>query len=274
MTDLHTHSSASDGTLSPIELVQYAAKKGVSIFALTDHDTVAGLDQAIKCASEYDITLIPGIEMEITCPTGEFHMLGLGIKDWTSGLLPVLARLKIYRKERNKKILHKIQNHGIPVLYRDVEVLAGGEIVGRMHFAQLLIQHKLVKSIREAFTRYLGNGLPFYEERQTLAADEAIDAIHKAGGKAVIAHPYSLHISWTNLENKLYELKQLGLDGIEAFHSNIPPGKSERYRKLAERIGLVLSAGSDFHGASRPDRQIGRIWHGEKIQDSFAEPFL
>ena len=242
--------------------------------ALTDHDTVSGLEDAIRSAAELDITLIPGIEMEIACATGDFHILGLGIKNWSLGLIPVIARLKIYRKERNKKILHRIQNYGIPVLYKDVEALAGGEIVGRMHFAQLLIKHNLVKSIRDAFSKYLGNGLPFYEERQTLDAHEAIDAIHSAGGKAVIAHPFSLHISWTKLEKKLYELKELGLDGIEAFHSNISPGKSERYRKIAERIGLVLSAGSDFHGASRPDRQIGRVWHGEKIQDNFAEPFL
>jgi predicted metal-dependent phosphoesterase TrpH len=285
MIDLHTHSSESDGTLTPGELIRYAKKKGLSAIALTDHDTVAGLSAAEQAAREAGIRFIPGIELDIRDPGdqkriqsagGEFHMLGLGIRGWReNALLNTLAELQTDRTRRNQAILEALRRDGIEAEYSELEALAGGKIIGRPHFALLLTAKGRVKNTAEAFQYYLKRGMPYFVPRRTISAPEAVDLIHRAGGRAIIAHPLSLHLSWKKLPERLETYRNQGVDGIEAWHSNASYRECQRLEELAHSLGMIVSAGSDFHGSRIQGRLLGRCCEGSRpIDDSFAAPFL
>ncbi|MCF7927708.1 MAG: PHP domain-containing protein [Spirochaetales bacterium] len=274
MIDLHTHSTASDGTFAPGDLVRYAWKQGVHAIAVTDHDTLAGLEEAIKAADSLPIRVLPGIELEIMYEGGEFHLLGLGLKYWKEVAGELLAPLLERRTVRNRQIIEKMQEAGLEVEYDDIRRLAGGTIVARPHFARYLVESGFVSSMEEAFTSYLGVGRPFYVERETMGLAEGLHFIHEAGGKAVLAHPKTLHLKIDTLESKLREWKAIGLDGIESLHSNARPAECRRFSDLAGRLELFISAGSDFHGTHRPDRRIGHSCHGRPIDDTYLLPFI
>jgi hypothetical protein len=274
MVDLHTHSNESDGTLTPRDLVEYAAQNGLSAMALTDHDTISGLPEAETAALERGIRLIPGIEIEVAFNGGEFHLLGLGIYRRRERLAEELKELQNDRRNRNNGILERMRGDGIKVDYTEVEELAGGEIVGRPHFARFLISKGIVKNIEEAFTRYLRPGMPYYVTKRTLTLRESADLIHNTGGKAIIAHPLSLYLGWRILPERLKEFRDQGVDGIEAYHSNATYRECIRLRDIADNLGLLVTAGSDFHGNHIPSRKIGRTCDGRPIEDRFAEPFI
>ncbi|MFP4385453.1 MAG: PHP domain-containing protein [Spirochaetia bacterium] len=274
MIDLHTHSSISDGSMTPAELIGYAKEKGLSALALTDHDTVGGLEQAEKTASDLSFSFIPGIEIEITYAPGVFHVLGLGLKYWRDVIPERLEQLKKYRYTRNQRIIEKMRKSGINIDYSDVEAVSGGDIVARPHFARVLVERGIARSIKDAFERFLGTGQPFYEPIKTLSLSEAIELIHDGGGKSILAHPQSLYLSKKNFLSSLTEWKKMGLDGIEAYHSNLNIRKSMWYEKTALEYSLIVSAGSDFHGKHRPDRKLGRTSSGIKIEDRFLTSFL
>lgn len=281
MIDLHTHSSASDGLFSPSELVDYAQKKGISVLALTDHDTVAGLSDAEVHADKAGITFINGIELNIERARGEFHLLGYGIPSCplesqglsTSLLEAVIEKLQTGRIERNRAILQKMKDDGFPVSYGELLEMNTDTAVGcigRPHIAGYLMKKKLCRTRQQAFDKYLGSGRPYYMDRLSAPLSDAVAAIKAAGGIPVIAHPLSLYISWSKLDGTLREVAEAGVQGLEAWHSGVRVGEAERLEKLAREIGFFVTAGSDFHGEKiRADRRIGHTAGLLKIEDRF-----
>jgi predicted metal-dependent phosphoesterase TrpH len=277
MIDLHTHSNASDGDLSPAELVRTAAAKGLSALALTDHDTIKGLEYARNEAAIRGIRFIPGIEIEIGVQRegpegvpGEFHLLGLGIDRPSPAFLAAVDELSRRREERNLEILEKIRKAGIHADYGELKARAGVS-VGRPHFADLLIFKKLVKNREQAFSRYLGRGKPFYVPKAGLEFEKAAALIRESGGIPVLAHPMSLYLGWRRLPGFVETLRDRGLLGLEAWHSYAKVHVCRRLEALGKALGLCITAGSDFHGSARPERSLGRTAGKLPIEDSVLE---
>jgi predicted metal-dependent phosphoesterase TrpH len=275
MIDLHTHSSASDGRLSPAALIDLAADQGLSAIALTDHDTIAGLEAARCEALVRGIRFIPGIELEIERPReihrGEFHLLGLGIRSPSGAFLEAVAELGRQRETRNLKILDCMREQGIPVTLEEVTALSGGGSIGRPHFAAFMIKQGIVKNQEQAFSRFLARDKPFYVPKGTLEFRRALELVKESGGLAVLAHPMSLYVSWGRLPALIREMKEQGLDGIEAWHPTAKVRSCKRLEALGISMGLFITAGSDFHGESRAGRGLGITAGGYKIEDSFLE---
>lgn len=274
MVDLHSHSTASDGRLSPTALVELAVTRGLKALALTDHDTVAGLDEAARACQAHDLRLVPGIELEVEAETGEFHLLGLGFRQWTGGWAEGLGELQRLRDARNRRIFAKMLEAGIRADYDEILEIAAGGQVGRPHFARFLVHRGKVATVQDAFNQFLGRGQLFYEKKAALPLVRALELVHSGGALAVIAHPMSLQLSFTELEAKLGEWKAWGLDGIEAWHPGAEPRYCRRLEGLARRRGLKVSAGSDFHGDNRPGRQLGHTSGGRPIEDGILEELL
>jgi predicted metal-dependent phosphoesterase TrpH len=275
MIDLHTHSTASDGSLTPSRLIEEAVTRGLSAIALTDHDTIEGLAEAQREADKQGIRFIPGVELEIqqpgAAPPGEFHLLGLGLTHPTPAFADTLAELSRLREERNLKILDRMRELSIDADYEDILALSGGHSVGRPHFAALLVNRRIVKDREQAFARYLGKGKPLYESKAGLEFEKAVEIIKDSGGIAVLAHPMSLYVAWGRLPALVEDLKNRGLDGIEAWHPTAKVRSCRRLEELGKSLGLFITAGSDFHGEARPDRKLGFTAGGRKIEDAFLE---
>ncbi len=274
MIDLHTHSNCSDGTLSPTELVRLASSSGLSAIALTDHDTVAGLDQALAACRSEGIHFLGGVEFEAAFSPGKLHILGIGLSDWHGRIEERLIEMREKRTERNRRIIDKMQRAGIAATLADIEKIAVGTVVGRPHFAEFLVQRGIVRTIQEGFDRYLATGKRFYAKRENLQPAEVIALIREAGGKAVLAHPLSLKVSLRRLAGLIDSFKAIGMEGIEAFHANAPLPVAEQIASMARAAGLIVTAGSDFHGDYRPDRRLGRGAGGLPIGDEYLQPFL
>jgi len=272
--DLHTHTTASDGTYSPTQLVEEAAGLHLKAIAVTDHDTIDGLEEAEKACKEQGIAFIPGIEIEIDYEGGEFHLLGLGIGDWRGAFWKKLQVLQAHRTERNLLILSKLQADGIRVEYEEIKKLAGGDIVGRPHIAQYLVQKGVACSIEDAFHRFISPGRPYYARKKAPSLEEGVDLIHSAGGKAIVAHPATLYLKPEEVERTFRSFREKGIDGLEAYHPRVTIMEGSQWAALADRLELVISAGSDFHGPSIPDRSLGRSSEGMWIEDRFALPFI
>jgi len=270
MIDLHTHSDASDGTYSPAALAREAASRGLSAFALTDHDTVAGLEEAEREATALGVRFIPGIELEIAFEPGECHLLGLGISRRTDEFAAVLEDLAARRERRNRAMLDLMVEAGIEAEYEDIARFAAGEVVGRPHFASFMVEKRIVRNKEQAFARYLGKGRPFFVPKASLDFPLALRLIKESGGVAVLAHPLSLYVAWGRLPSVVSEWKDLGLDGLEAWHPTAKVRACERLEKLAGELGLLATAGSDFHGENRPDRKLGLTAGHRKIDDRYA----
>jgi predicted metal-dependent phosphoesterase TrpH len=278
MIDLHTHSAASDGDLSPGALVEEAARRGLSALALTDHDTITGLDEARAAARRAGIRFIPGIEIQIEWNRrdagesgGEFHLLGLGISRPSPAFREAVDELARGRERRNREIIERMREMDIDVDYEEVQALSGGHSVGRPHFAALLVNRKIVKNQAQAFARYLGRGKPCYAPKASIEFDRAREVIAESGGIAVLAHPMSLYAAWGRLPGLIGDLKSRGLDGLEAWHPMAKVRSCRRLEELARSLDMYVTAGSDFHGRARPDRTVGITAGGRKIDDSFLE---
>lgn len=269
MIDLHTHSTASDGSFSPSQLIAHAVKQGVTVLALTDHDSVSGNAEGLAAAQEAGIRFVPGIELDIQWKPGECHLLGLNVHSVHSDLTALLVRLQEGRLERNTEIALKMKESGIDIDLERVSEIAAGGTVGRPHFAHFLVETKVVKNIQQAFDRYLAKNRPFFVDRISIPLSEGISAIRASGGIPVLAHPLSLYVSWGNLPGILEDFKNLGLAGIEAWHPGARVVECERLEACARSLGLCVTAGSDFHGAARPDRKIGRTAGKRPIEDRF-----
>jgi predicted metal-dependent phosphoesterase TrpH len=258
--DLHTHSNASDGTMAPREVVRLAKKGGLAAFALTDHDTIDGLAEAMAAGRELDLEVIPGVEISARHNLGSMHILGYFL-DYESELLASrLAVLKQARKDRNPQIIAKLNKLGIPVTMEQVEAISGGGQVGRPHIAQALYQGGFVRSLQEAFDIYLGNNGKAYVSKFRFAPGEAIAMIRDAKGIAALAHPFTLGIhTFGALMPLLQELMDLGLAGIECYYPEHSADQEALYLSLARKLGLLITGGSDFHGANKPEISLGRI---------------
>jgi predicted metal-dependent phosphoesterase TrpH len=282
MIDLHTHSTASDGEFSPDQLIREAARTGLSAIALTDHDTIAGIEIARKEAEAQGIRLIPGIEIEIrwtpppgisgTGPGGEFHLLGLGISRPSPAFREALVELSRLRETRNREILNRMEELGMVASYDELKALSGGHSIGRPHFAGLLVNRKITKTREQAFAQYLGPGKPLYVPKGGLHFSRAAELIRESGGIPVLAHPMSLFVAWGRLPELIGELKNQGLAGLEAWHPSAKPRSCRRLESLARSLGLSVTEGSDFHGpAFRPGRQLGYSAAGRKISEAVLE---
>ena len=273
MIDLHAHSTASDGSLTPTELVSLARSEGLAAIALTDHDTVAGLDEAAKAAERLDIGFIAGIELEVEWDSGVFHILGLGLSHWDGLFETRLEETRSRRTRRNESMVELLRRAGIPIAYEELLRMAGHDTVGRPHFARWLLRHGVVKTLQEAFDTMIGEGQPFYLPKEGLSVGKTCDLVHSAGGRAVLAHPQTLRLGWEELRKSLKRWRGEGLDGIEAYHANLTRRDAHRLVAIAEELGLLVTAGSDYHGPPRTDRRLGRTCEGMAIDDRFLEPF-
>ena len=270
MVDLHTHSNISDGILNPIGLISYAVEQNLSAIALTDHDSTDGINAAAKQAELKGIDFIPGVELTISWPTGEFHLLGLGIKRVSARLAEITEILQKNRIERNKQIIFKMQEKGFDVSYEELEASVETKCIGRPHFAEYLVKKKLVKNRQDAFNKYIAKGRPYYVEKTGCNLDEAVTAIVESGAVPVLAHPLSLYVSWGKMKNVLEELKERGIAGIEAFHPGARLNDCLRLEELGKKLGFCITAGSDYHGeAVRSDRHLGYTAGDRKIEDRF-----
>ncbi len=267
MIDLHTHSAASDGSLSPADLVSAAKERGITVLALTDHDTTAGLAEAAHAAKSQGITLVPGIELNIAWPTGEFHLLGLGLTHTHPSLRHIMEDLVEQRKNRNKDIIRKLQQDGFDIDEDNLQKAFPQASLGRPHIAAQLVKTGACKTVQQAFDRYLGKGRPYYIHREGADLQESIQAIRDSGGVPVLAHPLSLYIAWGKLEPVLAELREMGVAGLEAYHSGARRPEGIRLEEIGRRLGYFITGGSDFHGENvRKDRKLGYGAGGEKLQ--------
>lgn len=275
MIDLHIHTTASDGQYTPTQIVEKAVAKKMTVIAITDHDTVTGLEEGKKAALENGIKLIPGVELNIQNHGGEFHLLGLGLNNISQSFYDIIAELQRNREERNKRIIENMKSSGIDASLEELYADNPGAIIGRPHFAAYLVKKGLVKNRQQAFDRYLATGRPWYVERIGANLDEAIVAIKESGGAPVIAHPMSLFLSWGKLPDFLQNIYERGVVGMEAFHPGARVTECLRLEELAHKIGYFVTAGSDFHGEKiRGDRKIGFTCGDKKIEDLIWEEGL
>lgn len=255
MIDLHTHSNVSDGLLSPAQLVHEAARCGITVLALTDHDTVAGLAAASAAAEQLGIAFIPGIELSSDIGPFEVHILGYEIDRADPDLLHSLAELEHLRLARIEQIVARLSAIGLPVSLDRVRELAGPGTIGRPHVARAMIEQGYVTSIQEAFERYLAAGRPAFVPRGKIVPEQAIALIRKARGVPVLAHP----LSTGNIDLTLRRLIPAGLLGIEVYYAEYDDGTQAYLRSIADRYDLIPTGGSDFHGEGfKAGRELGK----------------
>ena len=274
--DLHIHTTASDGTFSPKEVVEEAVRRGLSVIAITDHDTTQGIPEALEVIEEYygekdsedchvnsgeenekKLILVPGVEISCWYDTREVHMLGLFIDYTNDEFNEKLKAMEEERDRRNDKMIEMFNEHGIFMTLEDLKFGQEDTVVSRAHFARYLEEHGYVKSREEAFKKYIGDGCPFYLSRNYISADTAIQWIHEAGGLAFLAHPYLYGFKEEKVRKMLTDLKEAGLDGLEAYHSTTDNGRTNQLREYASKLDLLVSGGSDFHGANKPYIYMG-----------------
>ncbi len=259
MIDLHTHSTASDGSLTPTELARAGKAAGLNVMALTDHDCSKGLDEFLDEAQRIDLIGIPGIELSAEVQSGQLHLVGLGFDHHLPTLQVKFKRMLGGRDERNQLMLEAFNEHGIDFTYEEVARYAGDELVSRVHFAQALIARGLASDLTDAFTKYLGEGAACYRERFRYSPVECIAMIRSAGGVVVMAHPLSLEPDLTLLEARIAELRDLGLAAMECFYSTYDVETTVALLRIARRLHLVPSVGSDFHGTPKPTIHLGHL---------------
>lgn len=258
MIDLHTHSTCSDGTFAPAQLVREAKAAGLTHLSLTDHDTADGVAEARAEAAAQGIGFIGGLEISAEFQPGTMHILGYGFREGDGVLEERLRYVRRCREERNPKIVQNLRGMGFELTLEEVAAMAGGTVVGRPHFAQVMLAKGFVSSLQEAFDKYLAKGRPAYVNKVRLGPEESIAAIRGAGGVAVLAHPLQLKLGRDGeLESQVKRLAGLGLEGMECFYRNHSPEDTASLLALAKKLGLVATGGSDFHGANRPHIRLG-----------------
>lgn len=270
MIDLHVHTTASDGQYTPTEIINKAIEKNIKAIAITDHDTVAGIEEAKIAAKDKEITLVPGIELNINGSPGEFHLLGLGLKETSSSLQTVLENVIKNRNIRNENIIQKMKDDGISINIEEFYSEFPNTIIGRPHFAAMLVKKGIVKTRQQAFDQYLARGKKWYCDRIGTNLDEAIVAITDSGGIPVLAHPMSLYLSWGKMPEMFQQYFEQGIQGMEAYHPGARVTECLRLEELGRKLGFFITAGSDFHGEKiRTDRRLGHTCGGKKIDDKY-----
>ncbi|NJB68713.1 hypothetical protein GGQ74_002386 [Desulfobaculum xiamenense] len=255
--DLHTHSTASDGTLSPTELVRHASENDVCALALTDHDTVSGLAEACDAGRQYGVEVIPGCELSVTCSTGFMHIVGLFLPQRPERLIRAITTLTENREHRNRHVVEKLQALGLDITYEELLAKAGDGSVGRPHMAQIIFEKGYVRSIQEAFDKYLGDKGQAYISKEKMTPEIAFGLLRDEGATIILAHPFTLRLDHEAMYHRLKELKAMGLDGLECHYTEHTPSMTKLFEGLAYRLDLAVSGGSDFHGSVKPDVRIG-----------------
>ena len=279
--DLHSHSTVSDGTLSPTELVLRAHEKEVDVFALTDHDATEGLKEAAEVAEKVGLKFVPGIELSVTWSHQTIHILGLGIDPDDEVLNKGLMVLREFRSRRGEEIALKLEKKGLPNPLEGAKKFANGEILSRTHFARYLVEQGKAKDIRQVFKRYLVSGKPGYVAGKWASLEDALSWIHGAGGIAVIAHPARYKLSATRLRQLITEFKELGGIGFEAISGSHSPDEEVRMSQLANQFDLYISKGSDFHSPDNVFRELGYLpdvpagciplWHSDEWKERIGD---
>jgi len=260
--DLHIHSTASDGTLSPLEILTLAQELNIAAISITDHDTLEGSKDALSCGIPPSVKFLTGVEISADPPpsfsfAGSFHILGYAVDVKNQELNHTLSKLKDSRENRNPRILKRLSSLGIEIALEEVLNLAGGSQTGRPHIAQLMVKKGYVPSIDAAFDEYLGNGKPAYVNRFRFECEKTIQAILNAGGIPVLAHPFLLNIKNEVLENLIATLKEMGLRGIEVYYPEHTQDIIAYYTRLARHYNLLITGGTDFHGDINPEIKMG-----------------
>jgi len=260
MIDLHTHTTASDGRLTPRQLIDHAGEVGLCAVAVTDHDTVDGIAEARRYACEVGMPFIPGIEISAEySATGTMHILGYFIDESTRSFSDALAFLKESRKKRNPQIIERLNHYGVDITMEDVRHEAGSDQIGRPHVARAIVRKGYASSIADAFERYVKKGAPCYVNKERFLPERAIELIRKAGGIPVLAHPKTLNIDFgQELPRLLARLQEMGLMGVEAYYYSHSPSEEEYFLRLSRKLDIIATGGSDFHGDNKPKVALGR----------------
>lgn len=273
--DLHVHSNKSDGSFTPTELVQYAIQKGLRAFALTDHDTTDGIDEALKAAQGKNIEVIPGIEFSSEYEGKDIHIVGLYI-DYKSDFFK--RRLQNFvngRTIRNQEMCKRLTDYGFPVTYGEMLEEFPGCVITRSHYAKFMLNRGYTKTLKEAFDRYIGDTCPCFVPRKKITPMRAVEIILKAGGFPILAHPLLYHMSSQKLEKLVSLLKDMGLQGLEAVYCTYSTSDEREMRTLAAKYDLCISGGSDFHGNAKPGLDLatgyGKLFIPEEILDKINE---
>ncbi|CUS33023.1 PHP domain-containing protein [Candidatus Nitrospira nitrificans] len=255
--DLHLHTTHSDGSCTPTEVVHMAHQAGVTALAITDHDIMTGVTEAIEVGQQCGIEIIPGVEISSLAGNSELHILGYFLDRQDSDLLVRLKTLRDARHRRNPQIIERLQALGVEITYDEVRALANTDSIGRPHIARVLMDKHVVASAKEAFDRFLADGKPAYVPRELPSPAEAIRWIKAARGLAVLAHPTWVKVADRSLVDLVRQLKADGLDGVEVYYSTHAARQTREYLNLAQQLGLLVTGGSDFHGLTKPDIEVG-----------------
>ncbi len=276
--DLHVHSKHSDGTCTTQELVDLAIYKGLKAIALTDHDTTAGLEEIMEYAKDKEIEIVPGIELSTEYFGRDIHILGLYINPYNAKFQEHLITFQNARIDRNRKMCEKLAEQGIDITYEDLMHTFKGAVVTRAHYARYLLDKGYVKSMKEAFERYVGDHCKAFVPREKITPAQAVSLILEAGGIPVLAHPILYRLSDANLDKLIAELKSVGLMGIEAVYSTYAPSEERYIKRLAAKYDLLITGGSDFHGSNKKDIDLGNgrghLFVPEELLDKLKQAYL
>lgn len=256
--DLHVHSTFSDGTLTPEELVQEAKRIHMQAFALTDHDTCDGIMRAQKAAEGSSLEIIPGIELATDYHGQEIHVVGLYIDPQNEALCSAIHNFLVERDNRNQEMIKRLQQEGFSITLEDLVADNPEAVITRANVARFLVDHGQIGSLTHAFERYLGDDCSCYVPRTKITPQEACDLIHTAGGIAILAHPLLYKMKRAELEELIVSMKSSHLDGIEAIYSTYDHGQEVEMKTLAQKHQLLISGGSDFHGSNKPYIHLGK----------------
>lgn len=257
LIDLHVHSNASDGTLSPSQVVDLASRQGLRAMALTDHDTLDGLEEALEAGKQYGIEVICGIEFSTSYQGRDVHIVGLDLNPDDVRFQEALKEFQLSRDRRNLAIIKRLQEHGVSISWDAMMENFPDCVWTRAHFARYLMEQGYVSSIKEAFPRYIGDRAPCFVPREKVTPYQAIRLIQDNGGIAVLAHPMLYGLGLEQLRLLFSRLRDAGLDAVEVFYSTNSQEEERLSRQLAKDFNLKLSGGSDFHGSNKPDIQLG-----------------
>ena len=271
MIDLHTHSTFSDGTYSPQELINLAYKNNIKAIAITDHDTIDGISYAIPEAEKFNIELINGIEISADYKGIEIHILGYFLDIKNTKLLNLLKVLEKTRNKRNQDLINKLNEIGVNISLDYVKSLSPLGLVTRAHFGKAIAEKGYTKNIKEAFNIYLGKGKPAYIKRTLIPYDQAIKIILESNGIPVLAHPMIYKLSNNDLDIAIRELKHAGLKGIECYYPSNTLKQTNTLLSMCKKYNMKITGGSDFHGDNRPDVSLGNIFLGKQIDYKILE---
>lgn len=269
--DLHTHSTASDGTLSPQDLVAHAKAQGLSAIALTDHDTIDGIRPAKEAALSCSFELIPGMELSCIYNGTEIHILGFFADETSKKLCDGLAAFRTIRDKRNAAMLKRFQEDGFNITVEDLMHGVSDTVITRAHFARVMAEKGYVSSPAQAFDKYLQYGGPYCTRKETVTPKQVMELMTACHIWPCLAHPMQYHLGYSQVEELALYLKGLGLRGLEVYHSSHNQSQSAKLQVIAKKLGLLPSGGSDFHGANKPDIELGKGRGGLRVSYSLLK---